>query len=96
MPAPSDAHDLMLARLEFEKAERARFDDEKRAFGAQKALLVKENEAKKKKLEELEKQLDAFVASARAIQTKIHEADDAAGGKEEVVAVEEEVEMAAE
>lgn len=85
----------MLARLEFEKAERARCDEAKKALGAHKALLVKENEAKKRKLEELEKQLDAFVASARAIQTKIHEADGAAGGKEEGLK-EVEVEMVAE
>lgn len=86
----------MLARLEFERAERARFDEDKKALGAQKTLLVKENEAKKRKLEELEKQLDAFVASARAIQTKIHEADDAARGKEEATATGAEVEMVAE
>lgn len=83
MPTPGDTHDLMLARLEFERAERARFDDEKKALGAQKALLVKENEGKKKKLEELEKRLDGFMDGARDIQLKIHEADDAARAKEE-------------
>lgn len=49
-----------------------RFDEEKKELGARKALLVKENEVKKKQLEDLEKQVDDFVAAAKAIQAKMH------------------------
>lgn len=39
-----------------------RLDEEKKQLGAQKTKLVRENEVKKARLEDLEKQLDEFVA----------------------------------
>ncbi|KPV76342.1 uncharacterized protein RHOBADRAFT_42672 [Rhodotorula graminis WP1] len=67
------AHELMLARLAFELAERKRFEDERKELGAAKAKLVKENEVKKARLEDLEKQLTDFVESAKGIQAKMQE-----------------------
>jgi THO complex subunit 5 len=82
-PVPEDPHELMLARLQFELAERQRwvinsysmtlgvwltlsgpfrrFEDERKELGARKTALLKTNQAKKTKLEELEKQVDDFV-----------------------------------
>ncbi|ORY82408.1 Fms-interacting protein-domain-containing protein [Leucosporidium creatinivorum] len=61
VPVPEDPHELMLARLQFELAERQRFEDERKELGTRKAALLKTNQAKKTKLEELEKQVDDFV-----------------------------------
>ncbi|GAA6002249.1 hypothetical protein JCM10207_003146 [Rhodosporidiobolus poonsookiae] len=67
------AHELMLARLAFELAERKRFEEERKELGLTKAKLVKENEVKKARLEDLEKQLSDFVEKAKGIQTKMQE-----------------------
>ncbi|GAA5932628.1 hypothetical protein JCM1841_000316 [Sporobolomyces salmonicolor] len=67
------AHELMLTRLAFELAERKRFEEERKTLGMQKAKLVKENEVKKARLEDLEKQLTEFVEKARGIQAKMNE-----------------------
>ncbi|GAA5899758.1 hypothetical protein JCM5296_004214 [Sporobolomyces johnsonii] len=67
------AHELMLTRLAFELAERKRFEEERKTLGVQKAKLVKENEVKKARLEDLEKQLTDFVEKARGIQAKMNE-----------------------
>ncbi|BGP38611.1 hypothetical protein JCM10450v2_002560 [Rhodotorula kratochvilovae] len=67
------AHELMLARLAFELAERKRFEEERKELGHVKAKLVKENEVKKARLEELEKQLTDFVEKAKSIQSKMQE-----------------------
>lgn len=78
MPAAGshDAHDVMLARLEYELAERQRFDDEKKLLGLRKLQLVKENEKKKASLDEIEARLDGQVASARELQVAMHEAEE--------------------
>lgn len=44
-----------------------RLDEEKKELGAQKTKLVRENEVKKARLEDLEKQLDDFVAVCSAL-----------------------------
>ncbi|GAA5937915.1 hypothetical protein JCM10213_001932 [Rhodosporidiobolus nylandii] len=67
------AHDLMLARLAFELAERKRFERERKELGVAKAKLIKENEVKKARLEDLEKQLTEFVEKAKGIQAKMQE-----------------------
>ncbi|GAA5975504.1 hypothetical protein JCM5350_002634 [Sporobolomyces pararoseus] len=56
-----EQHNLMLARLAFELAERKRFEEERKTLGVEKAKLIKENQVKKARLEELEKQLTEFV-----------------------------------
>ncbi|GAA5884590.1 hypothetical protein JCM6882_005310 [Rhodosporidiobolus microsporus] len=66
-------HELMLARLAFELAERKRFEEERKTLGAAKAKLIKENEVKKARLEDLEKQLTEFVEKAKGIQNKMQE-----------------------
>ncbi|GAA6020414.1 hypothetical protein JCM11491_000235 [Sporobolomyces phaffii] len=66
-------HELMLARLAFELAERKRFEEERKSLGVEKAKLIKENQVKKARLEELEKQLTEFVDRAKGIQTKMNE-----------------------
>ncbi|GAA5826411.1 hypothetical protein JCM10212_001284 [Sporobolomyces blumeae] len=66
-------HALMLARLAFELAERKRFEEERKSLGTEKAKLVKENQQKKNRLEQLEKQLTEFVDLAKGIQAKMHE-----------------------
>ncbi|GAA5832628.1 hypothetical protein JCM3766R1_004270 [Sporobolomyces carnicolor] len=66
-------HKLMLARLAFELAERKRFEDERKSLGLEKAKLIKENQVKKARLEELEKQLTEFVERAKGIQNKMNE-----------------------
>lgn len=49
-----------------------RLDEEKKALVLQKGRLVKENEAKKARLEELESRLDAFVeVSARLVAWRV-------------------------
>ncbi|KAK4047780.1 hypothetical protein OIO90_006079 [Microbotryomycetes sp. JL221] len=73
VPLPEDAHELMLARLAFELAERTRFDREKKELGASKSKLVKDNNVKKAKLEGLEAQVEDFVNAAKAIQSKMHD-----------------------
>ncbi|KAM0788125.1 hypothetical protein ACM66B_001290 [Microbotryomycetes sp. NB124-2] len=73
VPLPQDSHELMLTRLNFELAERQRFDAEKKELGQSKAKLVKENDIKKANLEALERQVDNFVQAAKAIQAKMHE-----------------------
>ncbi|KAG0667625.1 hypothetical protein C6P46_000162 [Rhodotorula mucilaginosa] len=72
------AHRLMLARLAFELAERKRFEEERKELGAVKAKLVKENEVKKARLEELEQQLTDFVNKAKGIQAKMQDEPTAA------------------
>ncbi|GAA5882022.1 hypothetical protein JCM3774_003248 [Rhodotorula dairenensis] len=72
------AHRLMLARLAFELAERERFEEERKQLGAVKAKLVKENEVKKARLEELEKQLTEFVEKGKGIQAKMQDEPTAA------------------
>ncbi|GAA6004694.1 uncharacterized protein JCM10292_002481 [Rhodotorula paludigena] len=67
------AHELMLARLAFELVERKRFEEERKELGLVKAKLVKENEVKKARLEDLEKQLTDFVEKAKGIQAKMQE-----------------------
>ncbi|GAA5855557.1 hypothetical protein JCM8547_007889 [Rhodosporidiobolus lusitaniae] len=67
------AHELMLARLAFELAERKRFEEERKELGAVKAKLIMENEVKKARLEDLEKQLHEFVEKAKGIQAKMQE-----------------------
>ncbi|GAA5821259.1 hypothetical protein JCM11251_004539 [Rhodosporidiobolus azoricus] len=67
------AHELMLARLAFELAERKRFEEERKSLGAAKAKLIKENEVKKARLEDLEKELSQFVEKAKSIQNKMQE-----------------------
>ncbi|KAL8276853.1 hypothetical protein RQP46_010784 [Phenoliferia psychrophenolica] len=78
VPLPTDPHELQLVRLNHELAERQRLDEEKKELGARKGKLVKENEVKKQRLEELEKQLEAFVVArllvnAKSIQTKMND-----------------------
>ncbi|GAA5903435.1 uncharacterized protein JCM6883_005003 [Sporobolomyces salmoneus] len=78
LPLPSgsseeELHKLMLARLAFELAERKRFEEERKTLGTEKAKLIKENQVKKSRLEELEKQLTEFVDRAKGIQTKMNE-----------------------
>ncbi|GAA5881524.1 hypothetical protein JCM16303_005691 [Sporobolomyces ruberrimus] len=68
-----EQHQLMLTRLAFELAERKRFEEERKTLGLEKAKLVKENQVKKARLEELEKQLTEFVDRAKGIQTKMNE-----------------------
>ncbi|KAM0750199.1 hypothetical protein T439DRAFT_326152 [Meredithblackwellia eburnea MCA 4105] len=72
-PLPEDEHELMLLRLKFELQERIRFDEEKKQLGVEKQKLVKENEVKKNRLEDLEARLQEFVKSARAIQDRMVE-----------------------
>ncbi|KAK4050168.1 hypothetical protein OIV83_003739 [Microbotryomycetes sp. JL201] len=90
-PLPQDPHELMLIRLNFELAERRRFDAEKKELGQSKSKLVKENDIKKAKLEALEKQVDEFVKAAKAIQAKMHEepAQAAASLQHSITAMEE-------
>ncbi|POY72623.1 hypothetical protein BMF94_4451 [Rhodotorula taiwanensis] len=71
-------HELMLARLAFELAERKRFEEERKELGAIKAKLVKENEVKKARLEELEKELTEFVGKGKGIQAKMQDEPTAA------------------
>ncbi|KNZ56976.1 uncharacterized protein VP01_2273g1 [Puccinia sorghi] len=61
-PDSIDAHELMIKRLKFELSERKRFEAEKKELLQKKLKLSKENDEKKSKLDELEKQLDRFVA----------------------------------
>ncbi|GAA5934961.1 uncharacterized protein JCM15063_003114 [Sporobolomyces koalae] len=68
-----DLHELMLKRLAFELAERKRFEEERKSLGLEKAKLIKENQVKKSRLEELEKQLTEFVSLAKGIQNKMNE-----------------------
>ncbi|GAA5823848.1 hypothetical protein JCM5353_006380 [Sporobolomyces roseus] len=68
-----ELHKLMLVRLAFELAERKRFEEERKTLGSEKAKLVKENQVKKARLEELEKQLTEFVDRAKGIQSKMNE-----------------------
>ncbi|EGG08057.1 uncharacterized protein MELLADRAFT_71565 [Melampsora larici-populina 98AG31] len=70
-PVPSDSHELMLARLRYELAERKRFEGEKKELLQRKVKLSKDNDEKKAKLDELEKQLDQFVISTKEIQAKM-------------------------
>ncbi|KAG0146903.1 hypothetical protein CROQUDRAFT_656700 [Cronartium quercuum f. sp. fusiforme G11] len=70
-PVPSDPHELMLARLKYELAERKRFEGEKKELLQRKLKLSKDNDEKKAKLDELEKQLDQFVISTKEIQAKM-------------------------
>ncbi|BGO90305.1 hypothetical protein NBRC10512_004122 [Rhodotorula toruloides] len=72
------AHALMLARLAFELEERKRFEEERKELGAVKAKLVKENQVKKARLEDLEKQLTEFVEKAKSIQAKMQDEPTAA------------------
>ncbi|KAI8452432.1 Fms-interacting protein-domain-containing protein [Phakopsora pachyrhizi] len=64
-------HELMIKRLKYELSERKRFEAEKKELLQKKLKLSKENDEKKSKLDELEKQLDRFVTSAKEIQTKM-------------------------
>ncbi|OAV91916.1 hypothetical protein PTTG_02618 [Puccinia triticina 1-1 BBBD Race 1] len=66
-----DPHELMIKRLKFELAERKRFEAEKKELLQKKLKLSKENDEKKSKLDELEKQLDRFVVTAKEIQSKM-------------------------
>jgi len=70
-PDSIDAHELMIKRLKFELSERKRFEAEKKELLQKKLKLSKENDEKKSKLDELEKQLDRFVATAKEIQSKM-------------------------
>ncbi|KAK9896454.1 hypothetical protein P389DRAFT_153169 [Cystobasidium minutum MCA 4210] len=67
---PSDPHDRMVARLKHEVAQRQRAQAELKALLASKTKVIKETEIRKSSLEQLEKQLDEFIASAKAIQDK--------------------------
>lgn len=67
-----------------------RFDDEKKELGVRKAKLVKENEVKKARLEELEKQVDDFITVRTALfitflersrMLTLRDCDGFAGGK---------------
>ncbi|PLW20706.1 hypothetical protein PCANC_07412 [Puccinia coronata f. sp. avenae] len=66
-----DPHELMIKRLKFELSERKRFEAEKKELLQKKLKLSKENDEKKSKLDELEKQLDRFVVTAKEIQSKM-------------------------
>ncbi|KAI7959151.1 hypothetical protein MJO28_002942 [Puccinia striiformis f. sp. tritici] len=70
-PDAIDPHELMIKRLKFELSERKRFEAEKKELLQKKLKLSKENDEKKSKLDELEKQLDRFVVSAKEIQSKM-------------------------
>lgn len=70
-PDQIDPHELMIKRLKFELSERKRFESEKKELLQKKLKLSKENDEKKSKLDELEKQLDRFVANAKEIQSKM-------------------------
>ncbi|POW09877.1 hypothetical protein PSTT_06535, partial [Puccinia striiformis] len=70
-PDVIDPHELMIKRLKFELSERKRFEAEKKELLQKKLKLSKENDEKKSKLDELEKQLDRFVVSAKEIQSKM-------------------------
>ncbi|KAK4703406.1 THO complex subunit 5, partial [Phenoliferia sp. Uapishka_3] len=72
-PLPTDPHELLLARLAHELEERKRLDVEKKELGVEKGMLVKENEVKKGRLDELERQLEEFVKSAKLIATKMED-----------------------
>jgi len=65
-----DPHQRMVARLRFEVSERQRAQAELKTLLASKTKVIKDTEARKQSLEQLEKQLDDFVASAKAIQSK--------------------------
>ncbi|GAA6038872.1 hypothetical protein JCM8097_000545 [Rhodosporidiobolus ruineniae] len=65
------AHELMLVRLAFELTERKRFEEERKELGVAKAKLIKENEVKKARLEDLEKQVTEFVEKAKGIHAKM-------------------------
>ncbi|SGY50708.1 BQ5605_C001g00917 [Microbotryum silenes-dioicae] len=67
-----DPHQLMLTRLQNEHNERKRLDRDKKELSAVKAALVKENERKKARLDQLEQRLELFVKSAKTIQTTMH------------------------
>ncbi|GAA5967257.1 hypothetical protein JCM11641_000492 [Rhodosporidiobolus odoratus] len=71
-------HELMLVRLAFELAERKRFEEERKELGVIKAKLIKDNEVKKARLEDLEKELTEFVEKAKGIQAKMQEEPTAA------------------
>ncbi|SCV71235.1 BQ2448_2823 [Microbotryum intermedium] len=75
-----DPHQLMLTRLKNEYNQRKRLDRDKKELSAVKAALVKENERKKARLDQLEQRLELFVKSAKTIQTTMH-------GDESMVAV---------
>ncbi|MBW0545101.1 hypothetical protein O181_084816 [Austropuccinia psidii MF-1] len=66
-----DPHELMIKRLKYELSERKRFEAEKKELLQKKLKLSKENDEKKSKLDDLEKQLDRFVSSAKEIQAKM-------------------------
>ncbi|KNF00411.1 hypothetical protein PSTG_06339 [Puccinia striiformis f. sp. tritici PST-78] len=70
-PDVIDPHELMIKRLKFELSERKRFEAKKKELLQKKLKLSKENDEKKSKLDELEKQLDRFVVSAKEIQSKM-------------------------
>ncbi|EFP74088.1 uncharacterized protein PGTG_00044 [Puccinia graminis f. sp. tritici CRL 75-36-700-3] len=70
-PEEIDGHELMIKRLKFELSERKRFEAEKKELLQKKLKLSKENDEKKSKLDELEKQLDRFVVTAKEIQSKM-------------------------
>lgn len=70
-PDQIDPHELMIKRLKFELSERKRFEAEKKELLQKKLKLSKENDEKKSKLDELEKQLDRFVVTAKEIQSKM-------------------------
>ncbi|THX60326.1 hypothetical protein D6D06_01316, partial [Aureobasidium pullulans] len=73
--AGADEHDLMVARINHEHAERQALEEQRQGLLKKKQSLIAENNKKKDHLAALDKEVEKFLGSATAVQQKFEQHD---------------------
>ncbi|CAD0096605.1 unnamed protein product [Aureobasidium mustum] len=73
--AGADEHDLMVARINHEHAERQTLEEQRQGLLKKKQSLIADNNKKKDELAALDKEIEKFIGSAASVQQKFDQHD---------------------